>query len=248
MANKLFRARHPLDSWFWALFIATSWLVVLIGFAPPVEARFTGKADYPAPPILVLHVFVYTGWMVLLTTQAALVAARRLDWHRQLGLLGAGLAVLVPITGMASEVVSQRFYAVTDPENVRFFIIPVMMAAGFALFASLAVVGRRDSGFHKRAIYLATAFIVTGPYARTWGGTLEALVGGGPVGSAAHWLSGLNLMLAGLVGYDLATRGQLHPLVKRALIGIIPLQFAVIWIWYSDWWPPIARAVLGIAA
>ena len=248
MAAKPFAARHSWDSWFWALFIATSWLAVLIGFAPPVEARFTGKADYAAPPILVLHVFVYTGWMVLLTLQAALVAGRRVDWHRQLGMLGIGLAILVPVTGMASEVISQRFYAATDPENVRFFVIPVMMAAGFTVFAALAIAGRRDPAFHKRAMYLATAFIVTGPYARTWGEALEGLVGSGPLGSAAHWLTGLNLMLAALVGYDLVTRGLVHPLVRRALIWIMPLQVAVIWIWYSDWWPGLVRGLLGIAA
>jgi len=248
MASKPFVARHPWDSWFWALFIATSWLVVLIGFAPPVEARFTGKADYAAPPILVLHVFVYTGWMVLLTVQATLVAWRWVDWHCQLGLLGAGLAVLVPITGIVAEVFSQRFYAASEPENVRFFIIPLMMALGFAIFAAIAIIGRRVPALHKRAIYLATAFIVTGPYARTWGGALEGMAGTGPLGTAAHWLTGLNVMLAGLVVYDLLTRGLVHPLVKRALLGIIPMQFAVLWIWYSDWWPQLVRAVLGIAA
>lgn len=222
--------------------------MVLIGFAPPVQARFTGQADYDAPPILVLHVFVYTGWMVLLSLQAGLVAARRIEWHRRLGMIGVGLAVLVPVTGIASEVVSQRFYAASDPENVRFFIIPLMMATGFAVFAALAIAGRRDPALHKRAMYLATAFIVTGPYARTWGDALERMVGSGPLGSAAHWLTGLNVMLAGLVGYDFVTRGQLHPMVKRTLIGMIPLQFAVIGIWYSAWWPALVRAVLGIAA
>lgn len=248
MAAKPFAVRHSWDSWFWAVFITTAWLMVLLGFGPPAVERFNGRADYAAPPILVLHVFVYTGWMALLTLQAGLVAARRIDWHRQLGMIGIGLAVLVPVTGIASEVVSQRFYAASDPENVRFFVIPLMLAAGFAVFAAVAIAGRRDAPLHKRAMYIATAFILTGPYSRTWGDALEGLAGSGPLGTAARWLTGLNLMLAGLVIYDVVTRGQLHPLVKRALISIIPLQFAVIWIWYSAWWPPLVRAVLGIEA
>jgi hypothetical protein len=247
MDNANFSVRHRWDSRFWALFVASSWLVVLIGFWPPVSQRLAGHADYAAPPILQLHVFVYTGWMLLLTVQPALVALRRVDWHRRVGLAGIALAVLVPITGIVAEVYSQRFYAARDPENVRFFIIPVMMAVGFAIFAALAILARRVPATHKRAMFLATAFIVTGPYARSWGSALEGMVGPGPLGSALHWLTGLNVMLAGLVIYDLVTRRAVHPLVRRALMAIIPMQFAVIWTWYSDWWPPLVRQVLAIA-
>jgi hypothetical protein len=247
MAKVTFAARHPWDSWFWALFVASSWLVVVLGFWPPVSQRFSGQADYEAPLILVLHVFVYTGWMVLLTLQPALVAIRRVDWHRRIGLAGIALAVLVPVTGIAAEVFSQRFYAQRDPDNVRFFIIPLMMAVGFAIFAALAIAARRDPPTHKRAMFLATAFIVTGPYARTWGAFLEQAVGAGPLGTAAHWLTGLNVMLAGLVIYDLLTRGAVYPFVRRSLIAIMPMQVFVIWAWYSDWWPVLARAAMGIA-
>jgi len=46
----------------------------------------------PAPPVVHVHGWVYSAWMVLLVTQAAMVNARNTALHRSLGTFGIALA------------------------------------------------------------------------------------------------------------------------------------------------------------
>ncbi|MFM6931894.1 MAG: hypothetical protein ACKOUT_06585 [Novosphingobium sp.] len=246
MATQSFALRHRWDSYFWLGFVTISWIIIATGFWIPIEHRFTGHADYAAPLVLVLHVWVYFGWMVLLTTQTVFAAAGRMDRHRKFGQAVFAYAPLVPIAGIAAEVYSQRFWAQTDAENVRFFIVPLFMAMGFAVFAYAAWRNRFDSAAHKRCIYLATAMIVTGAYARTFGRDIDAALGSGPLGIWAHWFTGQNFMLAATLAYDQATRGTVHRVNRIAVPVLIACQAGAMLVWYSDWWPVFVRGLLTI--
>ena len=46
----------------------------------------------PMSGLLHVHGAVMTGWVVLLVVQSSLIAARRVHWHRRLGVLGAAWA------------------------------------------------------------------------------------------------------------------------------------------------------------
>jgi hypothetical protein len=66
-------------------------LTVFVGFAP----TYFLKALFGAPslsPLLHVHGLLFTSWIVLLAAQTALVAGRRTDVHRRLGLAGGVLA------------------------------------------------------------------------------------------------------------------------------------------------------------
>jgi uncharacterized membrane protein YozB (DUF420 family) len=241
-----FAARHKWDNAFWLAFIATSWLAVAMGFFPPVVERMAGKAPYVAPPILVAHVFVYAGWLVLLTTQVLLINRRRIDWHRRLGIAGMGMAVLVVVTGIAAEVFSQRFWAHTDPENVRFFTFPVFVVLAFAVCTFQAFRMRREPAAHKRLIYLGTAAIMGGPYQRWWGAAIDTVTGTGPFNTWAHLYTGMNVLMLAAVGYDLATRSAVHRVLRLGVPLLVAGQVAAVVIWYTGWWPPLVRAVLDI--
>ena len=87
MEKSSFAARHRLDSGFWLVFVATSWLAVAMGFWAPVAERYAGKAPYVAPLILVIHVFVYFAWLVLLSLQVLLINRGRTELARVLSAL-----------------------------------------------------------------------------------------------------------------------------------------------------------------
>jgi hypothetical protein len=243
-----FAVRHTWDNAFWLLYVATSWLAVAMGFMAPIQERFTGKAPYEAPAILVAHVFVYFGWLVLLTLQVLLINRQRPDWHRMIGLAGAGLAVLVVATGLGAEIFSQRFWAQSDPENVRFFTFPLFVLIAFAVCAFLALRARRNAPAHKRWMFLATSAIMGGPYQRWWGATIDAFTGTGPFNTWAHLYTGMNVLMALAALYDRMTRGSLHPVFRVGIPLLLLGELVAVGIWYSNWWPDLVRAALGIPA
>lgn len=243
-----FAARHRWDTRFWVLFVATSWLAVAMGFFEPVAQRYAGEAPYAAPPILQLHVFVYFGWLVLLTLQVGLVARGRTDLHRRVGIAGALLAVLVVATGFGAEVYSQRFWARTDPENVRFFTFPLYTVIVFGICAAFAIASRSNPPAHKRLMFMATTAIMGGPYQRWWGDGLDALTGTGPFNTWVHFYFAINLLVGLAALYDVVTRGTVHRVFKIGSPLLFAAQIAATMIWYSDWWPPFVRAALSIPA
>jgi hypothetical protein len=50
--------------------------------------------------LLHVHGAVFSLWVLLLITQTSLVAAKRVDVHRRLGLLGFGLACVMVVLGV----------------------------------------------------------------------------------------------------------------------------------------------------
>jgi hypothetical protein len=246
MAGNPFAVRHRWDSRFWAVFLATSWLAIAIGFWHPIEQRFFGSPDYAAPPVLVLHVWTYFGWMMLLTIQAILIGQGQVGVHRKIGLAGAVLAVAVVGTGLGAEIFSQRFWARTDPGNVRFFTFPLYVLLAFAICAFLAIRARRNPPVHKRLILMATIAVMGGPYMRWWGATIDRFTGAGPFNTWAHHYVGMDVLLIAAALYDRATRGTVHPVYRAAIPLLLAGQVAANLIWHSDWWPPLVRHALGI--
>ena len=218
-----------------------------MGFGEPIRLRFTGRSDYPAPWILIIHVWSYFGWMTLLTLQTLLVGKGRTDIHRKLGIFGAVLAVFVTFSGVSAEVFSQRFYAPSDPENVRFFMVPLYATVVFGLFALLAFLQRRSPAAHKRLILLATSAVVAGAYARWWGSRIIAVTGDNVFGTVARYYTGMELILICAMGYDLVTRGKIHKVYRYGVPIILALQLVGSLTWHSDWWPPVGRELLGLA-
>src|ERR1044071_9515795 len=70
-----------------AAFVVT----VFAGFARTYYLRPFFDAR-PLVTVLHLHGLVFTSWILLLVVQTALVAKRRTDVHRRLGVAGGGLA------------------------------------------------------------------------------------------------------------------------------------------------------------
>jgi len=243
-----FAARHRWDRSFLAAFVLVAWAAVAIAFFATIRDRFTGQADYPPPAALVVHVWSFFGWLTLLSVQLSLSSIGRIGWHR---FLGAAAVVLVPVmawSAIAAEIYSQRFYAGGDPEGVRFFPIPVASVACFVVFATAALVLRRNAAAHKRLIYLATSSVLVAAFFRWWGDAIYAAM---PPGFTTEWLAnylGVALLLAAGVGFDLVSRGTVHPVFRIAVPLILAAQLAAVAVGQSDWWPAAGRDVLGLEA
>jgi hypothetical protein len=177
-------------------------LTLFLGFLP---SYFYRSADIPAlTPLYQLHGALFTAWVALLVTQAALVTGGRTDIHRILGIAGAVLAAVVFIVGIAVSVETlRRNGGPPGGDPGKFFAIPIGDIIVFGALVSAAVAQRRHSEAHKRLMLLATISLLTAAVAR-----FLRQVG---MGGAPNLFFGTDVFVLVLVLYDLASRGRIHP-------------------------------------
>ena len=70
--------------------------IVIYGFSHTANENLIHPA-YPRPFVLYFHAAIFTGWVVLLITQSALIRTRNLRLHRKLGLCALALAIALPM-------------------------------------------------------------------------------------------------------------------------------------------------------
>jgi hypothetical protein len=176
---------------------------VFVGFAPTYFLRgyFGGS---PLSPLVHLHGLVFTGWILLAATQTALVAARRIDLHRRLGIAGVVWAGLLPIFGLTTAIDSARRNVAANPvEALTFLVLPFGDVLVFATLAGAGFYFRRRPQTHKRLMLLATIGILDAAVAR-W--PLEVI----QTSSFAFFVLTDLFIVPGVV-YDLVSRRRIHP-------------------------------------
>lgn len=141
-------------------------VIVLAGFSIDLDLL----RDMSSLSALVrMHGAVMLGWIALFVAQTVLVARRRLNWHRTLGVFGALLAALIVVADTATVVVAMRLGGKHVPPGM-----PVPLFAALALFDLLsfailvggAIVLRGRSDWHKRLMLLATILVLDAALAR----------------------------------------------------------------------------------
>src|SRR5256885_10184208 len=236
---------HALDRRFYAVFLALCWLGVAFGFYPATGARLRGHADYPAPPIMIFHAFLFSGWLALLTAQIVLIRGKKLRFHKRLGKVGFVLVPLMVYSAVAAELSSQRFYIRRHDDDLHFFILPLFYAAAFGSFAGFALAAaKRDPAAHKRLILIGTTVIVGAAYARWWGTGLTNRFGDQYWGMILNTFAGTNLLLAIAVSYDIWTRGRPHRTFVIAVPLILLSELICSSVYHAQWWMPVARQLI----
>jgi hypothetical protein len=174
---------------------------VLVAFARTFF--FRSFFDVPTlPGYLYVHGFVLTSWFVLVAAQTWLVAARRTDLHRRLGVVGLVVAFVVVTvsTVVVIQYVPRAVMRSVDPAGIRSVVLGDFVALiVFALLVMAGVYWRRRPDAHKRLMLMASITIV-GP----------AIVRLQPLGfplSSPEFRHGL---LAALLIYDLLTIRRPH--------------------------------------
>jgi hypothetical protein len=225
-------------------------LAVFVGFAPTYYLAALNDARTPVlTPSVHIHGALSTAWILLLIVQTRLIAAGRRDIHRLAGLAGVLVGVAILVSGIFVALNSERRVhteatADTLADPYVFLIFPFMTVSLFAVFAAFGVLNRRRPDIHKRLMLLATANLIVPALARVATQATTAMGLAGPKGAVGGVLL-LNVFLAGLVIYDLTTRGRLHPVTLWG-VGIIvlsePLRFVI---GFSAPWQAFARMLMS---
>jgi hypothetical protein len=131
------------------------------------------KLVFETPPLstrLHIHGAVMSSWLVLYFAQTCLICARRVDWHRRLGVVGIVIAILVVILGSTTTIdaAAREVGRHSEEANARVAVLCLELVQ-MALFAGLvtaAIVMRRRADFHKRLMLLATACLMPSAFSR----------------------------------------------------------------------------------
>ena len=210
--------RH--DNLFFAVMAAVALIATLVGFARTYF--LAGLFRAPLPNLLVhIHGAAFTLWVILFITQISLVAARRVDLHRRLGLLGFVLATLMIVLGAvtASDHLARN---VAQPgtdtgEEVRaFYAVPLGDMLMFSTFVYLGYRNRFLSAVHKRLMWFATLSLLDAGFDR-W-----------PVFDP-YSLPVVNLicftpLLLLMIGYDWWSKGKVQRVTIWSTIFMVVVQ------------------------
>ncbi len=183
--------------------------VVAIGFAPTYYLAGGFRAPLPGP-IVHIHGAVFTSWMLLLLVQTGLVSAKKVQWHRKLGVAGFILACLMVVMAIltASNAMARAKSAPNSEAILGFLVVTFVEASVFAVLTASAYALRRNPAAHKRLILIATAGI-TGPAFFRWH---VSFLYHDPY--AAHYATAMFLVI--LAAYDLWST---HKIQRATLWG-----------------------------
>ncbi|HKS29129.1 MAG TPA: hypothetical protein VJS44_14975 [Pyrinomonadaceae bacterium] len=211
-------------------------ILVFVGFARTYYLRpYFGTPSLT--PLLHLHGLVFSSWLVLLLVQTSLVAAKRTDVHRRLGIAGAVVAVLMVIVGCATAIIRAKLVEVPpgSSSQLSFLTIPLGDMLVFSTLVGAGFYFRRRTAAHKRLMLLATVAILPAATARL---PFAFITEAGPL--AFFGLA--DLFIVACLIYDLVARRRPHPAtVWGGLLIIVsqPLRLVIgetrVWLAFADW-------------
>lgn len=206
-------------TWFYRGMGCLTVVLTIAGFAPglltPAHPR------QPLTALVAVHAGLCIGWLALFLAQTSMVAARRTDLHRRLGVLGGLLAVGLVVTGYFTAIgLARRGIALSgDPATARDPVGELVFPLGDLLtFAVLMIAGllwRRRRAAHARLMLFATL-----------GGLMPAalahVIGYFPAvrDRPIFVVSMLALLYASHAVHDKITVGRIHPLSLWVGLGV----------------------------
>ncbi len=220
---------------FWSGMAVGMALVAFAGFAPSYYLKSHFTFGPTLTPLLRLHGAVMTAWLALLVTQTTFIAARRIAWHRRLGIVGAGLAAALIVLAGYTAIMRARQGLLGGGmlPPLQFLAIPLMSMLVLPVLIGAAIYFRKRSDYHKRLIMLANVEFVTPAAAR-----LMIMAGlGPPVGFAL-----CDLFVLAIVARDLVTLRRIHPATLWGGLFLVvcqPTRFLIsgthAWLSFAGW-------------
>lgn len=214
-------------------------LVVLGGFAP----SYYLKSFFGAPDLSTLkhvHGVVMTSWFVLFFVQARLAATGRIGIHRQLGVAGVFLAVLLVAVGTTLGIASAKAGVAPVPgiSPLVFLVLPIGEMVAFATLFSAAIALRKRTDYHKRLMLVASVAMLTPAFARL---SSHVIVAGGP----PVFFALTDLVIMGCIAYDTLKNRRLHPAFAGGLAFIVVVQFGRLALSQTALWTRFATWLAG---
>jgi hypothetical protein len=215
-------------------------LVCFAGFAP----SYYLKSQFGTPqlkPLLHLHGLVFTMWMVLMVVQTSLISAAKVRLHRQLGIGGAVLVVLMVASGAA--VIYGRGTTITPgmPHEsiLAFLAIALVALLLFPMLVGAALYFRRNAGAHKRLMLLGTTVFLAAAVHRL----LMWLVD--PAVTPPVFFGATDLFILALAAYDFQSRGRVHAATLWGGLAIVVSQVGSLFLAGSSAWMTFAHWITG---
>lgn len=198
---------------FWAKMTMGMSLFIVFAFA---QFALRGFVPYRQVPVIFhVHGVMMLGWLALLVTQSLLAApgagTRRL--HRQLGWASVVMAPLIVVLAILTCLAGLRTGIFPPFFSPAYFLALIPISAlSFAALVALAVVRRREAGWHKRLMVGSTILLMDPalgrvlpmPFIVPWGEWLTMAME-----LAVVWL---------IVRHDRGETGRAHP--ATALVGV----------------------------
>jgi hypothetical protein len=244
MAGRRFAAMNTktLRPHFHVLIAASLCAAIVIGFARTYYLR----SWFELPPLTRaahIHGVLSTLWILLHYTQARLIAAHQVDWHRTLGVVTAIVGAITFLQAgdfSITAIEEGRAPPGRVPQHFLSVSLGTTFMFGLFLFAGIYMRSRRE--WHKRFLLLATMVLLLPAIGR-----FDTMLGnnlGTPRG-VLPWV-----VSAGFVGWawmhDRRRLGYVHPAMLYGgllLLAAIPFR---IWIGTTAIWQPFAEWVLRI--
>ena len=194
-------------------------LIALAGFWPTYFGPLLTGIPHPLP-IIHLHATVFTGWLVILITQATLAARGRMALHMKVGKFGIGWGVFLIFVGWATafsrfgdRVLAGDLSGASD----RLFA-PFTDMIVFAPFLFAAWHYRHKPEIHKRLIVVATTILLIAAVHRM------TFLGGRPPPVPQLLLVWLSPIALGMT-YDYVKRRIVHPVYLLGIAAVFLLKF-----------------------
>jgi hypothetical protein len=217
-------------------------VIAIAGFGPAVVDTASRKA--PLTLAVGVHGVVFGAWLLLFLTQTLLVPKGRIAVHRRLGYAGAGLAVLMVVSGYATAIaMARRGYDLSgdligaggNPLELLAFQLGDLVS--FSILVAAAVLLRHRSDVHKRLMLLATVGALM-PAA------LAHIIGHSPflrgINAPIILIPLITLLFAGAV-HDRLSWGRIHPVsLWVALAMLVWANLRAVVIGPSDTWHEFA--------
>lgn len=140
---------------------------VVVGFSRSYYLKlFAGPL--PLTTLMHWHAAVFSIWLVLFVAQVWLVAARRVDLHRKLGIASACFAVLVFGVGVLAvfQTAISNHFSPSGLAPAQFSIIGFTSIGLFGAFIALGVATRRRPALHRRFMILGMIAAISPATAR----------------------------------------------------------------------------------
>jgi hypothetical protein len=148
--------RRPFRPSFFFWITAAMAFLVFGGFGLTYWQPMAAGNLVPLPPVVHLHGFLFSFWMLLLLTQSFLINVNRVALHRTLGTFGIAVAAGLLITGALITLLFGSVSSPAEPEYHDLMYLGLAALAGFGTLFSLAIRQVRRPDNHRRLILLAT--------------------------------------------------------------------------------------------
>jgi len=213
---------------------------VVIGFSRTYF--LAGMALAPLPNALVhVHGAVFSLWMLLFLTQTMLVSAKRVAWHRSLGVFAFCLAPVMTVLGIVTSIDGLRRGVSIGPlGSAPALAISLLSMVIFPILILAAWRTRRRPDAHKRLVFLATLSLVEAGFGRFPWRAMGLTPAIGAQGCVV-------LFLFILVAYDLFSLRRVHrttmwaaPLTLAFSVFAVPIGMSPPW---QAWTGFLARNV-----